>query len=485
MTATGATTSTHNYAVYSIIVAKDLYTTAIFNNSNSGAGNQTGDMGIDNAKPYYYDGEWYATLAECDQPVLTTDFYLVGNLMGWDATNYRFMKETEDATEASTTVNITEYSAINLKIKEGDDWRGAVAENVILDKDNYTVEISNGVDGNNIGMTPYAAGNYIFTLDLNSHVLTVTYPDGEPMPVPQNIFLAGQMNSWAADNDDYKFTISGDVATLELTTLEAMHDYEFKLVHNGEWLGANYEFKYYWCTDVAFSSSESSNATLHTFKAGTYTFTYIISSGELSIGYPATSATDVVISQYEYATLYSATAFDVPAEVEAYIIPDINGGKLTMDRIYRIPANTGVLLHAPQGTYPFYEGDGRYMDAPASNLLLGTTADQTIDNDKVHYVLSYDNDFQVGFYWPYGTGAAQGVGSFENKAGKAYLEIPALSQPAGVIARRGFPFHPVPEIATGLNEVESLRNTQKFIQNGQLFIFRDGHFYNAQGARVQ
>lgn len=418
---------------------------------------------------------------------LTTDFYLVGSLVGWESTDYRFMKATSDATVASTTVNITEYSNISFKLKENGEWRSCEGT-VTLDKDHNTVTIANE-NGNNIGMTPYAAGDYIFTLNLSTRELTVTYPDGEQMPIPQNIFLAGQMNSWATDNNAYKFTVSGDVATLELkeaTALEAMHDYEFKLVYNGTYLGANYDFKYYWRTDVVFSSSENSNAKIYTFKEGTYTLTYKISTGELSIVYPATSATDVTISQYEYATLYSATAFDVPAEVEAYIISGVDGIKLTMERIYRIPANTGVLLHAPQGTYPFYEGDGRWMDAPASNLLKGSTTNETIDNDQVHYVLSYDTENQVGFYWPYGTGAAQGVGSFENNAGKAYVEIPADEQPVGVIARRGFPFRPTPQVATDLEQVPSYQvPSTKVLIDGQLFIIRDGMLFNAQGARVQ
>jgi len=413
---------------------------------------------------------------------LTTEFYLVGSLVGWGSTDYRFMKATGDATEASTTVNITEYSNITFKLKENGEWRSCEGT-VTLDKDHNTVTIANE-NGNNIGMIPYAAGDYIFTLNLSTRELTVTYPDGEAMPIPTNIYLSSdELNNWAAADPNYKFSVSGDVATLEVA-LEEEATYSFKLVYNDAWLGANYDFKYYWCTDVPLIV-DGDEAKVYSFKAGTYTFRYTLSTGELSIAYPATSSTDVTISQYEYATLYSATAFDVPEEVEAYVISGIEGIKLTMDRIYRIPANTGVLLHAPQGNYSFYEGDGRWMDAPASNLLKGSTVDQEIDNELVHFVLSYDTENQVGFYWPYGTGTAQGVGSFENKAGKAYVEIPAESQSAGVIARRGFPFRPIPEVATALGEIESETGAQKFILNGQLLIIRDGMLFNAQGVRVQ
>jgi len=414
---------------------------------------------------------------------LTTDFYLAASFNDWSMTDNRFMKATEDADEASITINITEYSNITFKVIDNGEWRGCNPAKTIT-KDDNNVTILADAEGNNVAMTPYAAGDYIFTLKLDgSRLLTVTYPDGEAMPIPTNIYLAcDELNNWAAADPAYKFSVSGDIATLDVTLTEETN-YAFKLVYNDAWMGANYNFKYYWCTDVPMIVDET-QANLYSFKAGTYTFTYNLTSGQLSIAYPATVATNVTISEYEYATLYSATAFDVPNEVEAYVISEINGIKLAMDRIYRIPANTGVLLYAPEGTYPFYEGDGRWMDAPASNLLKGSTADQVIDNALVHYVLSYDTDYNVGFYWPYGTGDAQGVGAFTNNAGKAYLEIPANSQPAGVVARRGFPFNPA-NAPTGLDEVESQGNAQKLIRDGQLFILRDGRIFNAQGVRVQ
>lgn len=489
MTATGESTTRHTYAVYSITIPAGRYTTAIFNNGNGGSGNQTENMTIDPDKPYYYDGEWYATLAECDQPV--TKIFLVGSIMGWDAPNaYRFMKENEDSKEASVTVNITEYSDISFKLVDNGNWRGCNPQKTIT-KDDNTVTILADASGENVLMTPYAAGDYIFTIDLDPESdtyrqITVSYPAGEPMPIPQNIFLAcDKLNNWAPANPDYKFTVDEDLATLEVTLAENT-DYAFKLVHNGSWYGANYNFNYYWNTDVQMVYEET-QANLNAFKAGTYTFEYTISTNKLTIHFKETDATEVAISQYEYATLYSATGFDVPDEVEAYIITGLDGIHLTTERIYRIPANTGVLLHAPQGNYDFYEGDSRYMGVDVSaNMMKGTVADQEINNELVHYILSLNSENVVGLYWPYGTGANYGVGTFENKAGKAYLEIPAASQPQSVVARRGFPLSPGAGMPTGIEMTnDQLQITNKRIVNGQLYIILDGATYNAQGARVQ
>lgn len=63
MIATGETTEKHGYAVYSHVVPAGANTQVIFHNNN---GTQTSDLPINPAKPYRYDNEWYATLAECD-----------------------------------------------------------------------------------------------------------------------------------------------------------------------------------------------------------------------------------------------------------------------------------------------------------------------------------------------------------------------------------------------------------------------------------
>lgn len=434
---------------------------------------------IGNADKYYYKGLWYSSLEDCEQATLATDFCLAGSFNSWNATANRFMKEAEDAEEASVAITVSEYSDISFKIVEGGAWCGS--SNAIT-KDANTATIAAGGVGGNISMTPYAAGEYIFTLNLSTRILTVTYPEGEQMPIPTNIFLACDvLNSWAEDNADYKFSVEEDWATLAVN-LEAETAYAFKLVYNSAWFGANYNFNYYWNTDVKMVK-DATQANLYTFKAGTYTFRYQLSTSELTIDYPATGPTAVSISEYEYATLYSNHAFDIPGEVEAYIITGAEGIRLTTERVWRIPAQTGVLLHAPQGTYDFYEGDGRYMDAITTNLLKGTTADAIIDNDAVHYVLSYSEDGKVGLFWPYGTGANNGVGAFTNNAGKAYLEI--STQAAGVIARRGYLLTEQQDAATSMPTATLPVEHGKFLHDGQLLILHDGHTYNAQGVQVR
>ena len=482
MTNTGTTVG--GYDVYEYSLDASQLGPCLFNDGAWGKYEHQTDNTtmVEHAGMYYVKGSWYESLEACEEGLLGTSFYLAGSFNGWNTTANRFMKEAAEDTEASVTIPISAYSNITFKVVEDGGWCGASA---MLTKDENTVTIAAKGSGGNIGLTPYAAGDYIFKLNLENRLLTVTYPDGEQMEIPTNIFLACDvLNDWAEADANYKFDVDegNDEATFSVTLNEETN-YAFKLVYNDAWFGANYNFNYYWNTDVLFTSG-GATANLYAFKEGTYTFRFKLSTSELTIDFPNTSATSVAISSYEYATLYSDIAFDVPEEVEAYIITGNDGIKLTMERIWRMPAETGVLLHAAEGSYDFYEGDGRYMGVDvSSNKMKGSTTDEQIDNSAVHYVLSYDEANKVGLFWPYGTGANAGVGAFTNSAGKAYLEL--SEQSAGVMARRGFMLTGQDEIYTVAPAVTLMDEQGKFIRDGQLFIMHQGKLYNAQGVCVQ
>lgn len=420
--------------------------------------------------------------AEITVPLIATEFYLAGTFNNWSTSANCFRKATADAEEATTKITVNEYSNITFKVVESSNWIGAADLTVDKDNNNFTL----GTESlNNIHLTPFAAGDYIFTLNLNTRLLTVTYPDGEQMPVPVNLYAAGQFNNWDQNNNDYKFTAVGDVATLTLQNLEANHDYEFKLIDNGAWLGANYTIKYHYNWEVPFAESISENAVLKTFKAGDYILNYTLSTGKLTVTYPTdgleTKQVEILAQADGYATFYSNKGWDYPSEVEAYYVSgvDDNGGLTMVPLLGYIPAWVPVILHATPDTYTFYECDDEtWIDG---NMLKGTIDDQVIDNEHVHYILTLSNNVP-GLFWPYGT--TYGVGAFENKGGKAYLEVPVTtSMPSQVAARRGFPF--VSKIPTDIENVEMTTENGKMIRNGQLLIIRDGKIYNAQGLLIK
>ena len=224
-------------------------------------------------------------------------------------------------------------------------------------------------------------------------------------------------------------------------------------------------------------------------RPGVYTFTLTLGSTiKFKCNFPSEQEVIVYEIAADYATMYADKPLMVPADMEAYYVSGIDGsGNLTMVELEKIPANTGVILHAMSPSYDA-EGKASYMfyeceaqEAIDGNMLKGTIDDEVIDNQHVHYIMTLSNNVP-GLYWPYGTAA--GVGAFENKAGKAYLEVPVDTPvPAQVSARRGFPFSY--RTPTAIENIETQAENAKLIRNGQLLIIREGKIYNAQGARVQ
>lgn len=143
----------------------------------------------------------------------------------------------------------------------------------------------------------------------------------------------------------------------------------------------------------------------------------------------------IEVSAVGYSTYFTDMPFEVPAGIEAGIVTGAENGKLTVDYRYtegdRVPANTGLLVKAAEGTYPIVV-IGSSAQTPDNNYLKGSVeAGMTEGDGCLFYMLSYDkNGKNLGFYWGAEDGAA-----FENGAGKAYLALPqaVASQVRGFI----------------------------------------------------
>lgn len=137
-------------------------------------------------------------------------------------------------------------------------------------------------------------------------------------------------------------------------------------------------------------------------------------------------AAAVSVDASGYATLYYAyQPLIVPNGMTATTY-SLTGGKLVPSKVFAegqtIPAATGVVLQAKEGSYNFLYAPTPGMPDRA-NVLLGTDEETALNADagSVYYRLSLDstNDpSSVGFYWGAPDGAA-----FTNGAHKAYLKV--------------------------------------------------------------
>ena len=139
------------------------------------------------------------------------------------------------------------------------------------------------------------------------------------------------------------------------------------------------------------------------------------------------SATKVDFAKSEYLTLYSNKSLVVPEGMKAAVVV-AKGDDIRNDYRYAsgatIPARTGVLLKGENGYLGYLLEGSSSETAPTDNLLHGTLNDEmtNVEGAGKYYKLSFDRETTsvLGFYW----GATDGA-AFINKAGKAFLAIPA------------------------------------------------------------
>ena len=136
---------------------------------------------------------------------------------------------------------------------------------------------------------------------------------------------------------------------------------------------------------------------------------------------PSTETFDLTVSAANYATLYLDYNARIPAGVEVYTASTVDGNRLMMEQVTDIlPANTGVIVRAEQGSYTF-EQSFEETEAIENNLLRGSVEDEYITPEKGarYYVLAM-KDGVVGMYKD-----ALSGGTFKNNAHKAYLVLKA------------------------------------------------------------
>ena len=195
-------------------------------------------------------------------------------------------------------------------------------------------------------------------------------------------------------------------------------------------------------------------------------------------------------SEIGYATYYnSKKGYTMPNDVTGYAF-NYPGAGLTQAFTAGddVPAGVALVLAGPAGTFDLVLKTG----VPAvdlANQLRGTDVDEyttapTAD-EYLFYGLSLANPApellpdpqSVGFYW-----MAQDGGAFINKAHKAYLALeenvfdPEFLAPAILFNENN---------ATNIENVEGQEKAVKFIQNGQIYIRKDGVVYDAMGRVIR
>ena len=192
----------------------------------------------------------------------------------------------------------------------------------------------------------------------------------------------------------------------------------------------------------------------------------------------------------ENPTVYYSTFFDsankyaLPAGVEAYVA-EVSSNALNLTKIagegQTIPAGNAVILKSTVANFTLAVSDAAAVSFTANNSLEGVDVATTVTDiagltANNCYVLSGGSEDEtvtgVGFYLIYGTTLL---------AHKAYVQYNATS---GAPKRMRFVF-PQEQMPTGIDETNTADKAQKVMENGTLYIIREGVRYNAAGQRAQ
>ena len=184
-----------------------------------------------------------------------------------------------------------------------------------------------------------------------------------------------------------------------------------------------------------------------------------------------------------YSTFYdSANKYALPSGVEAYVA-DLSGSDLVLTKIavagQVIPDDEAVILRASVQNFSLLPSFEAPVSVSTNNDLEGvdeatpvtSIAGLTLDNC---YVLSGTDQYGVGFYK---------INGNTLKAHKAYVKFTPVPGQGNAPKRMRFVFG----TATGVEAVTGygLPVTEKVIENGVLYIIKNGVRYNVQGQIVK
>ncbi len=181
----------------------------------------------------------------------------------------------------------------------------------------------------------------------------------------------------------------------------------------------------------------------------------------------------VSVSAAGYATLYAPVALTIPAGVEAYTVAFEDGKAKLTPITETIPANTGVVIEATEGTYNFAITT---TGATATTALTGNVATANVDADATAYILGKGTQ-GVGFYKLNSTDRTI-------KGGRAYYTVPAGETTQAVAFLFDNTVTSIDAIKDALNEAKGaiydltgrkVTNAAKggiYIKNGKKFIVK-------------
>ena len=378
-------------------------------------------------------------------------YYVVGTMNSW-STNDAYLLTINQSSKWEYMGDFTFAAADELKVKdENGNWYPAAADNFVIDEaGDYTVYFR-----------PDGAGG-------EGWYEGCIYAEMKPAV---NYYVIGSMNGWTTD-EAYVLSVNPEAEWEYMGDFTFAAADEFKVIDgNGNWYPGG--------TDNNFIISEAGDYTVY-FRpdgaGGEGWYEGCIYAALHPQGVDITANND---NGVYYSTFYdSSNKYLLPAGVEAYVAT-ISGNDLLLTKIAQagdvIPADNAVIFKSNVASYTITPSDATPVAFSVTNNLQGTDEDINTVPANCYVLSGHSTDYSVtgvGFYLYEGTVL---------HAHKAYVVLSGSNVPK----RMRFIFQEE-QNTTAVDNAEA-ENTQtiKVIENGALYIIKDGVRYNAQGQIVK
>ena len=286
-------------------------------------------------------------------------------------------------------------------------------------------------------------------------------------------YLSVTSNNWSSSQtiDDYTGEFYNMSAAERQLSIKVTGASSFIVYVKNNTNGRTYDVKV-GDADAVTITHEGTNVEasgLFTIADPTSETTILLSGGGASV-YPAYvvfNPAAVITPSHEYVTYVTESAIDFSgvSGLAAFVATDAIGDAISLQAVTAVPAATPLLLHGTASTtynVPVVASASEH----AANLLVAGTGPAIISASK--YVLS----FQVPNY----VFAATNEQAATVPEGKAYLDLSRANAPSVIR---------IVENATNIMNVDDVENAVKFIENGKLYIKKNGVTYNVVGAVVK
>ena len=399
----------------------------------------------------------------------------------------------------------------------GTAWDAANAENdmflvsgTIYGWEKYNLTLSAGkiefkVCEDHAWTTAYPAQNYELTIPADGIYTIMIMFDaasktveafaektGDAVVIP-TVAMHGNFAGPSDWNDTENFTLAADELTATLVmTLAVRDNYEFgmRIGGKGDWTSNGVQFTRE--NNSAEVVAGSGNLKLVADVAGEYTFTWTYATNTLAITFPAKEepqpvATwdEIVFTEVAAAGTLNDSIFTSATNAAFTLTVTDTDAKLSVDantasfgtaeenKAYDFRLKTGGKSSSKNGLTLAIPADGKLRIAARTGKNSDSERSLVIKQGDVELYNQVVKDAdKVDGRYPYAYA--------DVKRGTVTIELPI-----DALNFYAFGFQAVAGPTVGFENIEATEKAVKFIENGQIFILRDGAVFNLMGARVK